>query len=97
MIDKIINDMLKTPAEWTKGRFTFKHKPSGLEVWIANDFWFYGIELPTSLKERWSFWNKVKFYFAYRAWLKWRKNKMWEARQEEAKKWQFQNNERFSQ
>lgn len=62
----LIDRMESHPEEFYHGRYHFEHLPSGLKIWTANGFLYYGpyIETPESF----SFLGKIAFAKALRRW-----------------------------
>ena len=38
------------PDEWVDDHYTLRHKPTGLEIWICNGFWFVALKRPSAIK-----------------------------------------------
>lgn len=58
--------MTNAPAEFTRDNFCLKHTPSGVQIWITNGFWFYGLYEP--YRQGFSFIDCWRFGRAFRKW-----------------------------
>lgn len=67
MIDKLVALIREHPEEWSRDRHTFRHGPSGGEIWVASGFWFIGL-WPES--RHFSLIEKYQIWRAFRWWVK---------------------------
>jgi hypothetical protein len=55
-------EKLEHSEDWTIGEYTAKHNPSGLELWIANGFWFVNVR--NTRINLFSPWDKFRLFRA---------------------------------
>lgn len=65
LVTAICESMGDDPLSWRQGNFRLIHL-SGVELWTANGFWYYGLEAPREL--RFGVLGKLRFSRALGKW-----------------------------
>lgn len=61
-----ITSLRSSPEDWVMSNYTIEHRPSRIEIWVGNGFWFYGGYRPRQIS--FSLLDKFRFGRAYRRW-----------------------------
>lgn len=66
LVNEIIESLDTHPDEWAQGRHTILHRPTGIEVWTSNGFWFLSVHRPQEIP--FSYLEKHRMSRAIRRW-----------------------------
>lgn len=65
-IQKLLDAMEERPLDFVQDLYTLIDTKTGVEIWIANGFWYYGIWLQS--KTKFHIMDKIRFRFAFKRW-----------------------------